>query len=279
MITIRPLLICALFMLALLCMLTPGFATEIPPPLDSGTNQTPNGDGSANPWDGSSSGDTPSPSRPPPGPCYEWEDGSPGDWIDQCKDERAAFIEAEKKLHDETKSMAESFDRVCGWWQDLLKKDFYSRINAAMTLSPLVCETLSGVAGKLPAGLPSAVTASINSASTGSALVETLMNAYNSFFSGLTAYQLEQLKKDIQKQMDDQARCLADLGKDIQNLKDNLGKYETDYKNILNDYKDALESFLDCCPKFEPEKIDPPDFNCPEPVFDPMVPQGLRLPC
>ena len=105
------------------------------------------------------------------------------------------------------------------------------------------------------------------------------MGAYNSFFSGLTAYQLEQLKKDIQKQMDDQAKCIADLGLTIQTTKDLMDGQKAVYKQLLQESNDVLEAFLDCCPEFEPEKIAPPDFDCPEPVFDPMVPQGLRLPC
>ena len=270
-------LLCTLFAPILLCMPASAPAQT---PSDSPTNNwTPNEDGSADPWDGSSSDAPQEPSPPAPGPCYEWEDGSPGDWIDQCKDERAAFIEAEKDLKDKTKDIVESFDRICGWWQDDLKKDFYMRIHAAVTLCPLVCETLRGIAGNLPAGVPSAVTKAIQNGSSAANLVESLMASYNSFFQSLTAYQLEKLKQDIQKQMDDQAKCIADFGLTIQAKKDFMDKQKEKYKEAVQEFMDTLEAFLACCPEFEPEEIESPDLDCPEPVFDPMVPQGLRLPC
>ncbi|HOU22228.1 MAG TPA: hypothetical protein PKX16_08410 [Kiritimatiellia bacterium] len=264
-----PLLICTTFS-ALAITPPPGPTTNLPPIQDGG---------SAEPWDGSSSGDTPKPSRPPPGPCYQWEDGSPGEWIDLCEKERTAFIEAEKMFKDETEDIPEDFNRACGWWQEDLKKDYYVRINAAGTLSTLVCETISGVAGNLPAGLPSAITTGIQNGSSAANLVEALMGSYNLFFQCLTAVKLEKLKQDIQKQMDDQVKCIADFGLTIQADQDLMDEHKTKYEKAAQEFMDTLEAFLACCPEFEPEAIESPDFNCPEPVFDPMVPQGLRLPC
>lgn len=245
---LRPCLVCALFMPVLLCIMPSSFAVDMPFPPDSGTNQPPNGDGSANPWDGSSSGDPQDPSPPAPGPCYEWEDGSPGDWIDQCATERAAFIEAEKKLKDETDKILERFDRVCGWWHtdsENLQRDLIH-----FCMMPLASLTTSTIDGILDLMTPSA---------TGLQIVDAVLDILGAVD---TADELEANRDAIQASLDENMEWITALCDALKEEIDMMEQEKDNYAEEMNSYKDALDDLLECCPEFEETEIVPPEFDC-----------------
>lgn len=245
---ICPFLICALFMPVLLCLTPSAFSEDIPSPPGATNNWTPNGDGSANPWDGSSSDDPQDPSRPAPGPCYEWEDGSPGDWIDQCSTERAAFIEAEKKLKDETDKILERFDRICGWWHTDSEKLQRDLINYCMM--PLASLTTSTIDGILDLMTPSV---------TGVQIVDAFIDILGAIYA---AAELEANRDAIQAELDENMEWIAALCDALKKEIDMMEQIKDNYAEEMNTYKDALADLIECCPEFEETEIVPPEFDC-----------------